>query len=48
MTDITRWTNVLKLQNVSIQRIDENSSIGNVKGDVLDAINDALKKCHIF
>ena len=43
-----RWTNVLRLQNVSIQRIDMTASIGNVKGTVLDAINDALKISHIF
>ena len=46
--DLTRWANVLKLQNVSIQRIDTNASIGNVKGKVLDDINQALRKCHIF
>lgn len=43
-----RWTNVLKLQNVSIQRIDMSASIGNVKGDVLNKINEALKESHIF
>ncbi len=46
--NMTRWTNVLKLQNVSIQRVDTKASIGNVKGAVLNDINDALKKCHIF
>lgn len=46
--NMIRWTNVLKLQNVSIQRVDMSSSIGNVKGSVLNSINDALKKSHIF
>ncbi len=46
--NMVRWTNVLKLQNVSIQRVDTAASIGNVKGHVLNDINDALKKCHIF
>ena len=46
--NMVRWTNVLKLQNVSIQRVDTKASMGNVKGDVLNDINDALKKCHIF
>lgn len=46
--NMVRWTNVLTLQNVSIQRVDTNASIGNVKGSVLNDINNALKKCHIF
>lgn len=46
--NMVRWTNVLKLQNVSIQRVDTKASMGNVKGDVLNDINSALKKCHIF
>lgn len=46
--NMVRWTNVLKLQNVSIQRVDANASIGNVKGGVLNDINAALKECHIF
>ena len=46
--NMERWTNVLKLQNVSIQRIDMSASIGNVKGDVLNKINEALKESHIF
>lgn len=46
--NMVRWTNVLKLQNVSIQRVDTNASIGNVKGHVLNDINNALEKCHIF
>lgn len=46
--NMVRWTNVLKLQNVSIQRVDTTASIGNVKGYVLNDINNALKKCHIF
>ena len=47
-TQMVRWTNVLKLQSVSIQRVDTSASIGNVKGKVLDDINAALKKSHIF
>lgn len=46
--DMIRWTNVLKLQNVSIQRVDTSASIGNVKGTVLNDINSALKTSHIF
>ena len=46
--NMVRWTNVLKLQNVSIQRVDTTASIGNVKGYVLNDINNALTKCHIF
>ncbi len=46
--DMERWTNVLKLKNVSLQRVDISSSIGNVKGDVLDKINSAIKNTHIF
>lgn len=46
--NMVRWTNVLKLQNVSIQRVDTTASIGNVKGYVLNDINNVLKKCHIF
>lgn len=46
--NMERWTNVLKLQNVSIQRIDMSASIGNVKGDILNKINEALKESHIF
>lgn len=46
--NMVRWTNVLKLQNISVQRIDFKSSIGNVKGHVLNEINEALKKSHIF
>lgn len=47
-TKMVRWTNVLKLQSVSVQRVDTSASIGNVKGKVLDDINAALKKSHIF
>lgn len=46
--NMVRWTNVLKLQNVSIQRVDTSASIGNVKGYILNDINSALEKCHIF
>ena len=44
--DMIRWTNVLKVQNISVLRIDYSSSIGNVKGPILDAINRALKNCN--
>lgn len=37
-----RWCNVLKIQNISIIRIDTTAAIGNVKGYVLDAIGAAL------
>lgn len=46
--NMIRWINVLKLQNVSIQRVDTTASIGNVKGSVLNDINTALENCHIF
>lgn len=46
--NIVRWVNVLKIQNVSLQRVDFNASIGNIKGNVLDGINDAIKISHIF
>lgn len=41
-TNIERWCNVLKIQNISILRIDTNATIGNVKGAVLDNISKAL------
>ena len=48
--NLIRWANVLKMQNVSIQRVDisESASIGNVKGDVLNKINEAIKNTHIY
>ena len=46
--NITRWANVLRLINVSLQRVDTTASIGNVKGADLDRINDAIKKTHVF
>lgn len=46
--NLIRWTNVLKLKNVSLQRIDINASVGNVKGEVLNEINKAIKNTHIF
>mgnify|MGYP000974183271 CR=1 FL=1 len=46
--DMERWVNVLKIQNVSVHRVDFNASIGNVKGKVLDNINEAIKISHIF
>ena len=46
--NMIRWANVLKIQNVSIQRVDFKASIGNVKGHILNEINDAIKISHIF
>lgn len=46
--NMARWANVLKIQNVSLQRVDFDASIGNVKGEVLNNINDAIKISHIF
>lgn len=46
--NMVRWVNILKIQNVSLQRVDFDASIGNVKGKVLDSINDAIKISHIF
>ncbi|MBQ7902084.1 MAG: hypothetical protein IJ365_09015 [Clostridia bacterium] len=46
--NLIRWTNVLRVQNVSLQRVDTSASIGNIKGEVLDRINDAIKATHIF
>lgn len=42
-----RWCNVLRLRSVSCQRIDFNSPIGRVKGEILDNINIALDKCSL-
>lgn len=41
--DMERWCNVLKIQNVSIMRIDTSATIGNVKGHILDNLREALK-----
>lgn len=46
--NIIRWANVLRLINVSLQRVDTSASIGNIKGADLDRINDAIKKTHVF
>lgn len=46
--NMIRWANVLKIKDVSIQRVDFSSSIGNVKGSVLDEINNAIKVSHIY
>ena len=43
-----RWVNVLRVKQVSIQRIDFNSSIGNIKGYILDKISEAIKETYIF
>jgi uncharacterized protein YifN (PemK superfamily) len=46
--NIVRWANVLKIQNVSLLRVDFSASIGNIKGEILDEINKAIEKSHIF
>lgn len=46
--DMERWVNVLRVKQVSIQRIDFNSSIGNIKGYILDKISEAIKETYIF
>ena len=48
--NLIRWANVLKMQNVSLQRVDisASASIGNVKGEVLNQINMAIKNTHIY
>lgn len=45
---MTRWVNVLNIMPVSIQRIDFDSNIGDVKGIVLDEISEAIKKSGIL
>lgn len=45
--NMTRWVNVLRVVSVSVQRIDFSASIGNVKGEVLNDINEALEKSRI-
>lgn len=47
LKNMVRWTNVLKICNISIQRVDTTASIGNVKGKVLDDITISLIK-YIF
>lgn len=39
-----RWLNVLRMQCVSIQRIDFDNRIGRIKGKYMDKINEALRK----
>jgi len=46
--DLERWANVLRVRDISLQRIDTKASIGNVKGEVLDKINEAIKSTYIF
>ena len=46
--EMQRWANVLRIKDVSINRIDFNASIGNVKGKDLDNINIAINKSRIF
>ncbi len=42
--NIIRWANVLKIVNVDIQRVDFTCSIGNVKGNILNKVNNALDR----
>lgn len=44
---ITRWANILNTMPISLMRFDF-SNEGNVKGYVLDALNDASKKCGLY
>ena len=39
----TRWINIHRILPVSINRIDFNSAIGSVRGEVLDDISEAIK-----
>ena len=43
-----RWANVLNTMPISIQRFDFNSSYGNVKGEDLDRINEAMKNSGLW
>ena len=40
---MTRWANILRIRDISIQRIDFESTIGDVKGKILDDISEAIK-----
>lgn len=42
--NMIRWANVLKIVNVDIQRVDFTCSTGNVKGVILDKVNNALDR----
>jgi hypothetical protein len=44
---MTRWVNVLNATPISIQRFDF-STHGNVKGPVLDDINEAMEKTGLW
>ena len=46
--NIKRWVNVLNATPISIQRIDFTSNKGNVKGFVLDKINEAMDKTGLW
>lgn len=43
----TRWININRIIPVSINRIDFNSVIGSVRGEVLDNISEAIGNCGI-
>ncbi|ACV64574.1 transcriptional modulator of MazE/toxin, MazF [Desulfofarcimen acetoxidans DSM 771] len=46
--NITRWCNVLNTMPVSLQRFDFNSFSGNIKGKILDRLNDAIKRSSLW
>jgi uncharacterized protein YifN (PemK superfamily) len=46
--NLKRWVNVLNAAPISIQRIDFNSNIGNIKGPDLDRINQAMDKSGLW
>lgn len=46
--DMKRWVNVLNTMPVSLQRFDFDSSSGNVKGYILDRLNNAVKQCGLW
>ncbi|MHB1043343.1 MAG: type II toxin-antitoxin system PemK/MazF family toxin [Eubacteriales bacterium] len=48
LKNIKRWCNVLNTMPVSLQRFDFNSSTGNVKGYVLDRLNEGIKKSCVW
>jgi len=48
LRNMKRWCNVLNSMPVSLQRFDFNSSSGNVKGYVLDRLNEGIKKSCVW
>lgn len=47
-SNMVRWCNILKIENVSLMRVDIAAAIGNVKGHVLDDINVALRENSLY